>query len=517
MLVVGGGRSDAHIRARWRPPEGYPFAPQTKFVRLPRVKFGQEDTERVIREAAQIATAYVAGNRDRGEPVVRRASAEELLERMDLAPPQVGRPLDDLLDDVRQTLHYSVRTGHPGFSNQLFGDQDAAGLLGEWMTALLNTSMYTFEVAPVVTLMEQALMSHMCALVGWTGDQGEGVLTPGGSIANLMAMLAARNRARPEVKERGLDGSARLVACMSEEAHYSVERAASVLGLGTSAVRKIPVDECGRMLPAALEQALEQVVADGGEPFFVCATASTTVAGAFDSLEDVSRIAERHGAWMHIDAACGGSVLLSPRHRDLMRGCERADSVTWNPHKMMGVPLACSALLMREQGLLASTNGMGADYLFHGGADARWDLGDLTLQCGRRVDALKLWLSWRALGDEGHAARIEHLFQIAEDLRDRIRSRPAFELLREPQGCNTCFHYVPASLQGLAPGPQRSQRLGQVTVELRERLRSDGRLLINYAPLDGVAAFRHVANNQQVTGQDLDLLLDEIEAQGAGL
>jgi glutamate decarboxylase len=125
-----------------------------------------------------------------------------------------------------------------------------------------------------------------------------------------------------------------------------------------------------------------------------------------------------------VDAACGGAVLLSERHRALMRGCEQADSVTWNPHKMMGLPLTCSTLLVREPGRLATTNAMGASYLFHDNDESSFDLGDLSLQCGRRVDAFKLWLSWRALGDEGHGRRIDLLFGQAGALKNLLVDRP---------------------------------------------------------------------------------------------
>jgi glutamate/tyrosine decarboxylase-like PLP-dependent enzyme len=414
-------------------------------------------------------------------------------------------------------LHYSVRTGHPGFSNQLYGDQDAAGLLGEWMTALLNTSMYTYEVAPVVTLMELELMRQMCAKVGWDDDVGEGVLAPGASIANLMALLAARHRFEPKAKREGLFGGEPLVLFTSCEGHYSIDRAASIAGLGTAAVRKIDVDEVGRMRPESLVAEIERARAEGARPFFVCATASTTVAGAFDPIPEIADIAQENELWLHLDAACGGGVLLSESRRHLMRGSERADSVAWNPHKMMGVPLACSALLLRERGWLEATNGMGADYLFHDGDDANYDLGDRTLQCGRRVDALKLWLSWCALGDEGHAKRIDSLFGIAHTLRGMIAERANFELVRQPQGCNTCFHFVPPSLRGLKPGKERGRAIGEATVEIRERLVEDGRLLINYAPLDGVSVFRHVASNHRVTEEDLVFLLDEIERHGSDL
>ena len=472
------------------------------------------DTEFLIEEASKLATAYLAANDDRSERVTRSLPAEELAQRMDLALPKAGKSAEELLASVKETLHYSVRTGHVGFSNQLFGDQDPVGLLGEWMTALLNTSMYTYEVAPVLTLMELELMTHMCGFIGWGKDEGEGVFAPGGSIANLMALLAARNLHYPHVKEHGLRGSDRPVLFVSAESHYSMDRAASVAGLGTAAVRKVAVDEIGRMSPVALEQEIEASIAAGEKPLFLCATASTTVAGAFDAIDELADIAERHGMWLHVDGACGGSVLLSEQHRALMKGVERSDSVTWNPHKMMGVPLACSALLMRERGRLEATNAMNADYLFHEGNDTRYDLGDRSLQCGRRVDSLKLWLSWRALGDEGHAKRIETLFGRANALREMLDEREGFERVREPDGCNTCFHYVPPALRDVEPSDERSEELGELAVEIREQLHGEGRILINYAPLDGVPVLRHVASNHRVTDEDLSFLLDEVERVG---
>jgi len=478
---------------------------------------GLDRADVVIAEAARIATAYLSGDSERGEPVIRHLAPEVLCERLDLTPPQTGRSLEDLLEGVRTTLRYSVRTGHPGFSNQLFGGHDMAALLGEWMTALLNTSMYTYEVAPVVTLMETELIRHMCTFVGWDASEGEGVFTPGGSIANLMALIAGRNRLLPSAKESGLGRDDRLVLFASEEAHYSIDRAASVAGLGTGAVRKVAVDELGRMIPQALEAAVLAARAEGSVPFFVCATASTTVAGAFDPIDRVAAVAREHGLWLHVDAACGGAVLLSKRHRGLMQGSEHADSLTWNPHKLMGLPLTCSTLLVREPGRLATTNAMGASYLFHDNDEARFDLGDLSLQCGRRVDALKLWLSWRALGDDGHARRIESLFELATSLRDKVVDRDHFELVREPQGCNVCFRYVPQSLQKTPPGPDRGKQLGALTIEIREHLRREGRILTNYAVLDGVPTFRYVASNPRATDEDLQSLLSEIERIGASL
>jgi glutamate/tyrosine decarboxylase-like PLP-dependent enzyme len=174
---------------------------------------------------------------------------------------------------------------------------------------------------------------------------------------------------------------------------------------------------------------------------------------------------------------------------------------------MMGMPLLCSATLMREKGRLAATNRMDADYLFHGAEGNSIDLGDMTLQCGRRVDALKLWFSWQALGDEGYEQRVDRLFVLAGWVRDEICTREDFRLVREPQATNVCFRYRP-------PGTTSEH---EATVRIRERLVRSGRFLINYATLDGQATFRIVLSNPATTEQDLAALLDEIEVLGKEL
>jgi glutamate/tyrosine decarboxylase-like PLP-dependent enzyme len=263
-----------------------------------------------------------------------------------------------------------------------------------------------------------------------------------------------------------------------------------------------------------------QTAVDAGQhPFLVGCTSGTTVPGAFDQLDELVTIAKKHDAWVHVDASYGGSVLFSENHRHLMAGVERTDSVTWNPHKMMGVPLTCSATLMRQPGSLAGTLGMHAEYLFHSdpAEDASCcDIGDMTLQCGRRVDALKLWLSWQAMGDQGFSRRVDTLFGLARQLADEITKRTGFELTRDPMGANVCFRYLPPGLRN-EEGESRLQHQSRVTLEVRKRMLHDGRFMVNFAMLDGAQVFRPALTNPSTTFEDLRLLLDEIEQQAADI
>ncbi|MCK4873553.1 MAG: aspartate aminotransferase family protein [Phycisphaerales bacterium] len=473
-------------------------------------------TDQILQHIAHLAADYLNRHADHDEPVVRLLPPDELRKQFTLDPPVKGRPIESLFDDIERILRFSVRTGHVGFTNQLYGGYDVVGIIGEWVTALLNASMYTYEVVPVATLMEIAVLDKMCGLVGF--KRGEGTFLPGGTMSNLMATLIARDQAIPNGKTDGLRDADQLVMFTSAEAHYSFRRAAGVLGMGLSAVRTVDVDQAGRMLPDALERAVERAKRDGCRPFFICATSGTTVAGAYDPIEPIAEIAGAHGMWLHVDAAYGGGALLSRTHRHLLAGSHLADSLTWCPHKMMGAPLLCSVLLVRERGRLAASTAIEADYLFHDDwAEGSCDLGHLSLQCGRRIDAIKLWLAWQALGDEGFEKRIDRKFELARMFRSMIESRDDFTLVREPHGCNVCFHYLPAIVRNMPAGAERDRMLDRTTTMLREQLKQDGRILMNYAPVDGIATFRIVMNNADAARDDLAFILDEMQRLGEKL
>jgi glutamate decarboxylase len=467
------------------------------------------DVASLFAEASDLAAGALRRNSDRSGPVVHRLTPQELQDSLGLELPSKGQGIDAALECAKKALHYSVATGHPRFLNQLFGGQDAPGILGEWICALTNTSMYTYEAAPVGTVVELALLKRMSEYVGY--EDGEGVFAPGGSIANLMAMLAARHHHFPHVKRDGLRAEDRPVMFVSAEAHYSVARSAMVGGIGISGCIEVPTDDVGRMIPAELERLVEEAILEGRRPFMVTATVGTTVPGAFDPVKAIADIAEKHNMWLHVDGSYGGSVLFSAKHRHLLEGVDRADSLTWNPHKMMGVPLACAALLMKRPGSLVAALGMNADYLFHEDAEADWDLGDRSLQCGRRVDALKLWFSWQSLGDEGYEERVDHLFDLAAQFRGMVRDRPGFRLIREQQSTNVCFRFLPEEHRHLE-GEARVQREHDATRRIRAIMADEGSFLVNYATLDGAATFRLVASNPQTTPDDLRALIARIES-----
>lgn len=488
----------------------------------------------LLARASRLLLDYLQDSESREAPVVRAASPEQLRQAfrqagasLELEQPQPPLGEEELLRAVEATLAYSVRTQHPRFFDRNFAGADPVAVLGDWVGAALNTTGATYEMAPVFTLMEREVVARLARVAGM--QPAEGVINPGGSLSNLYALHLARHRAAPEALQEGLSGLPRLVAFTSEQSHFSLERSMGLAGLGRKALVKVACDEQGRMRPEALAEAVRQARERGERPLFLNATAGTTVVGAFDPLPELAALAREHGLWLHVDGCHGASALFSERHRYLLRGVEQADSLVWNPHKMLGITQQCSVLLVRHVGLLRECFSTRAAYLFRQeGQGPELDLGEMTFQCARRVDSLKLWLTWKARGDEGLAHRVEHALELAAYAAERIRTdaQQRFHLAFEPSYSHVCFWWVPPELRPLRDwsAPATYERLQRVTPALKDRMVQAGTTLLGYQPLAGRPHFlRLLFINPAVTRGDVDATLElidrhgrEVEAAGRG-
>ena len=446
-----------------------------------------------------IVNEYIQKTKNPMTPVSHHLPPDELRHKIDLTIPEQGCSLEELYNIIEQYLHFSVRTGHPQFFNQLWSGFSFPGLLGELFTSLTNTSMYTYEVAPVATLMETELIQKMGTLCGF--EKPEGLLLSGGSNGNLQAMMIARNRTLPNLKTDGFPGATKLTAFVSEDSHYSFQKNANILGLGNNSVWKVKTNNTGEMIPSELALAVEMSLERGERPFFVGATAGTVVKGAFDPLEEIVPIASQYNLWFHVDGSFGGSVLLHPQHRLLLKGLEKADSFVWNAHKLMGLPIICSMFLLREQGHLLRTNSVeGTDYIFHDEVYGHYDLGAISLQCGRKVDALKLWLAWKFYGNKEYARRINRLFELAAHAEEIVKNNPALELMAPRSSFNICFRYLPS----------HQSVLNEFNLKLREEMARSGKSMVNYAHLDKNLVIRLVVTNPELDDKDIDLFFENL-------
>ncbi|KAG0344138.1 hypothetical protein BG004_004701 [Podila humilis] len=373
--------------------------------------------------------------------VVDYKEPRELEQIMDFSLPDQGVGPEGIFPTITQTLQYSVNTFSPRFMDKLYAGSSPIGVLAELLLSGLNGNSHVYHVSPVFTLMEIHVTRAVARLFGFNGELAGGLSCPGGSASNQLAMVTARNSLFPEIKRHGyfprpsrhtetahthpyqqnhLSGYGKLIAFTSGAGHYSLEKSAVIMGMGSDNIVDVPVDSTGAMIPSELgihqpktfeklnERLIQENIAVGHTPFFINATAGTTVLGAFDPIRPCGEIAKKYNCWLHVDGSWGGCTVFVPElAKTLLDGSELAQSITINPHKMLQTSLQCSLLLVPDTTIFPRANALNANYLFHGQSH---DLGDGTLGCGRRSDAIKLFLAWKYYGKLGFQTRIEKSF-----------------------------------------------------------------------------------------------------------
>ncbi|XP_023287909.1 acidic amino acid decarboxylase GADL1 [Orussus abietinus] len=487
--------------------------------------YGTKETVKVLEDLLRILKEEDAFDISGKKPVVKFLHPQELQETLPTALGDEGATEAEIEEVLRQIIRHSVRTNSPHFHNQLYGGVDDYGLAGAWFTEAFNTSQYTYEVAPVFTLLERVVIEQTLRVLGYPEVPfADGILSPGGSIANMYGIVLARFRKLPEVKVKGLSGLPPLALFTSKGGHYSIEKAAHWLGLGTESVHEVKTDDLGRMDLGDLKKSIVKSRSNGRVPFFVNATAGTTVLGAFDPISEIAEICEEEDLWLHVDACFGGTLLLSEKYRDRLRGIEKSDSVVWNPHKMLGAPLQCSLFLVKGKDTLHKANSAGAKYLFQQDKfyDVSWDTGDKSIQCGRKTDALKLWLMWKARGTKGLQMTIDTAMSAADYFLNKIKNREGFRLVLDKfQCCNVCFWYIPPSLRKQKETEEWWKKLYTIAPIIKERMIKNGSLMIGYTPL----AHKNLGNFFRLvvsclplaTIESMDYVVKEVEKYGADL
>ncbi|KAH8687136.1 glutamate decarboxylase-like protein-like protein 1 [Tricladium varicosporioides] len=441
---------------------------------------------------------------------------EKLVNLLSVDLPEIGRGKDGLLDVVGQVLKYSVNTWDQGFLDKLYASTNAVGVISELLLAVLNTNLHVYQVSPALTVLEKTTTRALARKFGFTGAHSGGISTQGGSASNTSSLIIARNTIFPETKFQG-NGSYKFVMFTSSHGHYSLEKAAQACGLGTENVILVPVDKSGRMIPSALDELITKSKNDDRTPFYVNATAGTTVLGSFDPFQEIAEICKKHNLWMHIDGSWGGSLIFSDKQKHKLSGSHLADSIAINPHKMMGVPLTCSFLLAKDLRQFHQANTLPAGYLFHSEDSENiargrevWDLADLTLQCGRRGDSLKLALAWVYYGDAGFEAQINRAFDAASYLVTVLSKSSNFVLVSEkPPPClQVCFYYAKDGKLS-----KKKEENTKTTSDMVHKLIPRG-FMIDYAPGEEGSFFRVVVNSQTLRGT-VDGLVKAIEEVGS--
>ena len=450
---------------------------------------------RAMGAAAERIAAYLSSMAERPIfPAAAHAPAGELI-------PERGESLDSLFGDAADWAEKNaIHVGNPGYAGHMDSGVSVAGLLGDWLTSALNQNLLAYELAPGATLLEKKLIDEFALQAGY-GPGAGGIFTTGGTVANLTALLLARDSSSRDASRLGLSGEHPLCVLASEDAHYSIGKACAVLGLGSERVLPVPVTGPERRLdPAALAGVRTQALQRGLRPIALVATAGTTSCGAVDPIAACADFCDEHGLWLHVDGAHGGALIFHPGERArLLGGLNRADSFSFDPHKWLWAPKSAGVLLVRRNEDLV-TSRYHAPYLdrFSDHGDALpVSQGRRALDGSRRFDALKVWMILRHLGRRGLAAAIETRLSLTGWLHPHLSEHAYFAPRHRPD------------LNVLAFAPRAAA--DEVSIAAVHRaLEREGRFWSSYTVLDGRPCHRVVLLNPTTEASHLTGLVDRL-------
>jgi L-2,4-diaminobutyrate decarboxylase len=461
---------------------------------------------RVIGEAAELVCASFPGRPYGGKSprALVDAISTEFLPTRESSWEQITRTL-------RTVISNSVAVSHPYTAAHLHCPPLLAALAAEVVVSALNQSMDSFDQAPIASVMEQKMTRWLSAEAGFP-KTADGTFTTGGSQSNYLALLLARDACLEKhwncsAGKSGLPREARNLRILcSEVAHFTVEKSALQLGLGTDAVVRIGVDNHFRMHPSALRDALDSIRAQSLLPMAIVATAGTTDFGSIDPLPEIASLTRQADVWLHIDAAYGGALLFSPHHRERLAGIEAADSIAIDFHKLFWQPIPCSAFVLKDARHFDAIK-LYADYLnpeFHEQKEIP-NLVTTSLLTSRRFDALKLWISLQSLGREKLGAMIDRTIALADYAAKLIRAHDDLELICEPQLSTVVFRYIAAK--------EESHR-DRINLELRENLFHRGAAVVGHTRVRGRRCLKFTFMNPATSEADLEGLIALIRSEG---
>ena len=431
---------------------------------------------------------------------------------------------NELIETAKKVLDYSIHTGHPHYYNTLLGGTNEYALSGEYISNALNNAMYTYEAAPVFSMMEDVFYNYIGKdILSW--DNVEGIFAPGGSISNLYGLLVARHYHNPDFKKKGLYGSKPLAIFTSELSHYSIKKSAIICGYGTDHIYQVEADLKGKLILSDLEKKIVEAKNNGAIPAFCNATVGTTVFGAIDPVEEIGTICKKHNIWLHVDGCFGGSMLFVDEQRKKIGEMRNVDSFCMDFHKVLNVPLCCAIFITKHVGILDSSNSTNAEYLFMKDKlayDANLDSGDKSIQCGRHNDVIKLWMYWRSFGTEGIKELIKNAMNNAKYLAESVKKHDNFKLILEPEFTSVSFYYLPERLKNMKMHDENYLReLNKIAPKIKSEMVKSGNMMVAYQKqtqeklkyVNFLRPIIHVDKDKE----DCDFIVNEIHYIGKNL
>jgi glutamate/tyrosine decarboxylase-like PLP-dependent enzyme len=448
-------------------------------------------------------------------PLTSPATPADLVKLFEEAVPDTGISLEEILRRFEHEIApHAMQVPSPRYFGQFNPTPLAIGVWADALCSSLNQNAGAWRNGPTSAVIEAQVIRWLCELIGY-GPKAFGVLASGGSEANLIALKCARDSISDSIPVAGVSGSGELVVYASEQCHFSVEKSVDILGLGRKSLRKIDTDERFHIRLDLLRSAIEKDQGEGRVPFCIVGIAGATSTGVIDPLPELAQMAREHGCWFHVDAAYGGGLAFSGKHKERLRGIELANSVTFDPHKWMFVPFSCGTTLVRDGGnVLRASFDITPEYLSEdrGGADVEYDFFRYGQMGTRRFNALKLWMAFKFMGRRGYAESVERHIELTRYLAARLDSFPEFALVGEIETAVCCFRYLPEAVRAL---PFEAQDRTQQ--DLQQRIEKSGKTFFPSTILHGRRALRININSYLTEVRHVDDLIELLVSEGKEL
>ncbi len=455
---------------------------------------------------------WIAAYMERVEtlPVLSRVEPGAIRAELPASPPEDGEDFEAVLADLDRVILPGVtHWSHPGFFAYFPSNASGPGILGELVSAGLNTNGMLWETCPASTELEITVMDWLRQAIGLPGEF-RGVIQDTASVSTLVALLTARERStRGGGNRQGLAGGGRLTVYTSSEAHSSVAKAARIAGFGDDGVRLVAVDSARAMRPDALETRIEEDLSAGSVPCAVVATIGTTSSTAVDPIASLAEVAARYRLWLHVDAALAGSAAILPELAQHFQGIDRVDSLVLNPHKWLFTNFDCSAYFVRDPLALQETFGAHPEYLRTGTDGAVTHFKDWGIALGRRFRSLKLWFVLRYHGLSGLRAQLRAHLALARRFESFVDGRPDLEKLAPVPFQTICFRWHP-------PGLDDEATLERTNREILDRIRASGEAYLTHTRLEGRLALRVSIGQTWTRDRHVARLIELVEEAVAG-
>jgi aromatic-L-amino-acid decarboxylase len=469
--------------------------------------------------AVDIMADYLAGVASR--PVMPALEPGELRPLFPDRAPEDPEPMALILADYQRLIEPNItHWQHPRFMAYFSSSASGPGIIGEMLTAVLNSNSMLWRSSPAGTELEEVVVDWMRQGVGLPADF-DGLLTDTASTSSLLALAAARQAAGLDASAQGLPGRAevpQLRVYASEEAHSSIEKACMTIGLGRAGLTRIPTNDRFELRMDALEEAIGKDRKAGIRPIALVGTIGTTSTTSSDPIAEMAAVARREGVWLHVDAAYAGAVALIPERRADFAGWELADSIVTNPHKWFFTPVDASLLLTRRMPVLRDAFSLVPEYLrtLDQTGPIR-DFSEYTPTLGRRLRALKLWMNLRYFGLVGLRRRIERHLAMARRLAGWVDADPEWERMAPAPYSTVCLRYVPAALTARRDDPAVAERIDNLNIRLMEAVNASGQAFLSHTRLRGRFVIRVAIASLRTEESDLELVWQLLRGEAAAL